>query len=147
MFALIKVGERSGMGLCDIYNYWKEYGYEKPVIKETINPDRITFTLNIEVEASEKSNDSNVTNVANVANVANDVANATTDVVNAYKLTDLDKEIYKFIVSHSNASTKEIAEAVRVTTRTVQRSVKELEKNQLIKRTGTRTKIEWIILK
>ena len=35
------------MGLCDIYSHWKEYGYEKPVIKETINPDRTTLTLNM----------------------------------------------------------------------------------------------------
>ena len=40
------------MGLCDIYSHWKEYGYEKPVIKETINPDRTTLTLNIEYEGN-----------------------------------------------------------------------------------------------
>lgn len=119
------------MGLCDIYNYWKEYGYEKPVIKETINPDRITLTLNIEYEG-------------NVANVANNVAN---DVVNNYALPDLDKAIYKYIASKKNASTKEIAETVKVTVRSVRRSVKELEKHQIIKRAGTGTKVEWIILK
>ena len=58
MFSLIKDGERSGMGLCDIYS-WKEYGYEKPVIKETINPDRTTLTLNIEYEGNRDGNEGN----------------------------------------------------------------------------------------
>lgn len=59
MFSLINVGERSGMGLCDIYSRWKEYGYEKPVIKETINPDRTTLTLNIEYERNRDGNERN----------------------------------------------------------------------------------------
>ncbi len=59
MFSLINVGERSGMGLCDIYSRWKEYGYEKPVIKETINPDRTTLTLNIEYEGNRDGNERN----------------------------------------------------------------------------------------
>ena len=44
------------MGLCDIYHYRNEYGYEKPVIKETIDPDRITFTLIIEYEGNHDGN-------------------------------------------------------------------------------------------
>ena len=45
------------MGLCDIYHYWNEYGYEKPVIKETIDPDRITLTLQIECADKNNNND------------------------------------------------------------------------------------------
>lgn len=76
-------------------------------------------------------------------NVANDVANVAT-VINGYTLTE--KSVYEFIVSHVNASTKEISEATGVTARAVQRSIKELENHQIIKKTGTRTRVEWIIL-
>ncbi len=85
-------------------------------------------------------------NVANdVANVANDVVNVAT-VINGYTLTESEKSVYEFIFSHVNASTKEISEATGVTVRTVQRSIKELENHQIIKKAGTRTRVEWSIL-
>lgn len=141
MFSLINIGERSGIGLCDVYSAWKTNGYKKPEFIESVDPDRITLTLEIEVEANEKTNE------CNVANVASSVANVASSVVNDYELTDLDKAIYKFIASNTTASTKEIAEAVRVTVRSVQRSVKELEQHRIIKKAGTRNKVEWVILK
>lgn len=81
-------------------------------------------------------------------NVANDVANVANvaTVINGYTLTESEKSVYEFIVSHVNASTKEISEATGVTVRTVQRSIKELENHQIIKKAGTRTRVEWIIL-
>lgn len=98
MFSLINVGERSGIGLCDVYSAWKANGYKEPEFVETVDPDRITLTLEIEVcdKAAE--------------NVANDVANVAT-VINGYTLTESEKSVYEFIVSHVNASTKEISEA------------------------------------
>jgi len=94
--------------------------------KESVYPDRITLTLNIEVEANEKSN------------VVNDVANGVVYVSNDYELTDLDRAIYRFITVNTNASTKEIAEAVKVTVRSVQRSANKLEKLQIIKNGHTK---------
>ncbi len=138
MFSLIKVGERSGMGLCDLYTNWKNSGYEKPVIEESIEPDRITLTLQIEIEK------------ANVTNVANDVANVVNNVVNVANIngvTETDKKVYAYIASHKNATTKEISTALGLNVRTVQRSVKELEKYGFVKKSGTRNNIEWIILK
>lgn len=67
-------------------------------------------------------------------------------VINGYTLTESEKSVYEFIVSHVNASTKEISEATGVTARTVQRSIKELENHQIIKKAGTRTRVEWIVL-
>lgn len=126
MFSLINVGERSGIGLCDVYSAWKANGYKEPEFVETIDPDRITLTLEIEVR------DKAAENVATV--------------INGYTLTESEKSVYEFIVSHVNASTKEISEATGVTARTVQRSIKELENHQIIKKAGARTRVEWIIL-
>lgn len=133
MFSLISVGERSGIGLCDVYSAWKANGYKEPEFVETVDPDRITLTLEIEVRDKAAEN------------VANNVANVAT-VINGYTLTESEKSVYEFIVSHVNASTKEISEATGVTARTVQRSIKELENHQIIKKAGTRTRVEWIIL-
>lgn len=135
MFSLINVGERSGIGLCDVYSAWKANGYKEPEFVETVDLDRITLTLTLEIEVRDKT----------AENVANDVANVAT-VINSYTLTESEKSVYEFIVSHVNASTKEISEATGVTARTVQRSIKELENHQIIKKAGTRTRVEWIIL-
>lgn len=133
MFSLINVGERSGIGLCDVYSAWKANGYKEPEFVETVDPDRITLTLEIEVRDKAAEN------------VANDVVNVAT-VINGYTLTESEKSVHEFIVSHVNASTKEISEATGVTVRTVQRSIKELENHQIIKKAGARTRVEWIIL-
>lgn len=135
MFSLINVGERSGIGLCDVYSAWKANGYKEPEFVETVDPDRITLTLTLKIEVRDKT----------AENVANDVANVAT-VINGYTLTESEKSVYEFIVSHVNASTKEISEATGVTARTVQRSIKELENHQIIKKAGARTRVEWIIL-
>ena len=57
MFALINVGERSGTGLCDIYYIWEENGFEKPKLSENVDPDRITFTLEIEFDGVNDGDD------------------------------------------------------------------------------------------
>lgn len=139
MFALIKVGERSGMGLCDIYNYWKEYGYEKPVIKETINPDRITLTLQIEcanandnVDAKSKGNDSSGTK--------NGTKNGT-------KLSENEEAVYECIKLNSDITTKAISDDLGISLRTVQRCLTVLKENGFVIREGSKTSGKWIILK
>lgn len=81
MFSLINVGERSGIGLCDVYNAWKASGYKEPEYVETVEPHRITLTL--EIEVGDKATE-------NVADAVSDVA----DVANDYELTELDKSVY-----------------------------------------------------
>ena len=141
MFSLINVGERSGIGLCDVYSICRSNGFTQPLLVETVDPDRITLT--IEMSACDT-----VTNDGtNVADDGTNVANDVTTSHSSYVMTELEQSIYDFIVSHANTSTKEIADAIGATMRTVQRGVKELEENKVIKRAGTRKNIEWIILK
>ena len=127
MFSLINVGERSGIGLCDVYSTWKTNGYRRPIIEEKVDPDRVILTLYIE----------------DGANVVSDGANVAKD----YMLGLSNDSIYSYIVSHTSASTKEIAKAVGLSVRSVQRNIKELENKNIIKRAGTRNNVEWVILK
>ena len=59
MFSLINVGERSGTGLCDVYNIWEESGFRRPELVETVDPDRITLTLEIKFDNASKSDGEN----------------------------------------------------------------------------------------
>jgi predicted HTH transcriptional regulator len=52
IFSLVKIGERSGMGLSQLYGNWEEAGYARPQLSESFNPERIK--VEIEVEVAEK---------------------------------------------------------------------------------------------
>ena len=45
IFALVDIGERSGMGLADLYGHWKKYNLPEPAITEEYDPDRVKITV------------------------------------------------------------------------------------------------------
>ena len=45
IFALVDIGERSGMGLANLYGLWKKYGYAEPKITESYDPDRTVIVV------------------------------------------------------------------------------------------------------
>ena len=47
--SLINVGERSGMGLSDLFARWQEAGYAQPTITETYDHDQVTVTVQVEL--------------------------------------------------------------------------------------------------
>ena len=47
--SLINVGERSGMGLSDLFARWQEAGYAQPTITESYDPDQVTVTVQVEL--------------------------------------------------------------------------------------------------
>ena len=60
MFALINVGERSGTGICDVYHIWAENGFKEPSYVETVDPDRIVLTLQMDpYDNGDDGNDGN----------------------------------------------------------------------------------------
>ena len=130
MFSLINVGERSGTGLCDIYSYFKQSGLSEPIIKESIEPDRISLTLNINGDDAYAVKDS--------------MSDSFYIVDEASSLKDM---VYKCIYDNNYINTKEIANCLNVSTRTIQRVIKKLEDDGLIKNVGNRKSIKWIILK
>jgi predicted HTH transcriptional regulator len=66
MFNLIGIGERAGSGIPDIYEVWKDEGWETPKIQERFNPDRTVLTLSftktddkVAEKSGEKSDEKN----------------------------------------------------------------------------------------
>jgi len=45
IFALVDIGERSGMGLANLHGLWKKYGYAEPEITESYDPDRTVLVV------------------------------------------------------------------------------------------------------
>ena len=50
IFALVDIGERSGMGLANLHGLWKKYGYADPKITESYDPDRTVITVTTDDE-------------------------------------------------------------------------------------------------
>ncbi|MCD8362320.1 MAG: AAA family ATPase, partial [Lachnospiraceae bacterium] len=57
MFNLINVGERSGSGVPNIINTWKDEGWVEPMIEEQFDPDRTILTLEFKKQTVKKSGD------------------------------------------------------------------------------------------
>jgi predicted HTH transcriptional regulator len=53
IFALIDVGERSGMGLSNLYSTWAELGYDRPELEDFHEPDQTV--LKVYLKTSTKS--------------------------------------------------------------------------------------------
>ena len=48
IFSLVEVGERSGMGLSNLLGVCDRYGFDRPLITETFDPDRTIVELEVE---------------------------------------------------------------------------------------------------
>lgn len=124
MFSLIKVGERSGQGLCDVYSNWEINGFKKPKLQETVDPDRITLTLEIEIDSNHESNESN------------DDSN----------LTENEVKVIAVLRKNSSLNATQVAAETGLSVSTVNRVYKSLKhKNYIARESLTRGK--WIILK
>ena len=124
MFSLIKVGEQSGQGLCDVYSNWETNGFKKPELQETVDPDRITLTLEIEIDSNRESNESN------------DDSN----------LTENEVKVIAVLRKNSSLNATQVAAETGLSVSTVNRVYKSLKnKNYIARESLTRGK--WIILK
>ncbi len=124
MFSLIKVGERSGRGLCDVYNIWEENGFKAPELTESVDPARITLTLQIEIE---RNNDSNE---------RNDDSN----------LTENELTVFTELRQNNGISAEQVSKATGLSISTVNRIYKSLKSKGYITR-ESQTRGKWIILK
>ncbi len=137
MFSLIDVGERSGSGLCDLYNSWREAGYKTPVLLETVDPDRITLMLQIEVEGNEGNSEGNDGN--NEENPEENDGNT------GGNLSKNENAVLSLIRRNPSLSAACIAEELGVSSSTVERATAKLRKLKIIERDGS-TRGKWIIL-
>lgn len=55
MFNLIRIGERAGSGVPDIFSVWDEEGWESPEVEEQFKPDRTILTLAFSKKQADKN--------------------------------------------------------------------------------------------
>ena len=120
MFALINVGERSGTGICDVYHVWDENGLKKPSFVETVDPDRVVLTLQIETDGNPDGNDG--------------------------YLTQNEMLVLQVITQNPGLSAAKIGSQIGISKPSVERVLRSLKDKGRIRREGS-TRGKWIILK
>ena len=53
IFSLVRIGERSGMGLSSLYGVWEKERFAEPSIVESYEPDRTKVMVEFEADDSE----------------------------------------------------------------------------------------------
>lgn len=148
MFNLIGRGDKAGSGF-DVFRRAAEYArVERPEIEEAFEPDRTKLVLHVQADGT-KLGAIGVVNVGDVVNVVNrndvDVANvAALDVVNvanengpnAVGGRDLEDAVLLCVRNDARVSAAAIAEALGLSTRQVQRYLKQLREKGRIERVG-----------
>ena len=127
MFALINVGERSGTSICDVYHVWDENGFKKPSFVETVDPDRVVLTLQIETDGNPDGNDGNL------------------DGNDGY-LTQNEMLVLQVITQNPGLSAAKIGSQIGISKPSVERVLRSLKDKGRIRREGS-TRGKWIILK
>ena len=128
IFSLVKIGERSGMGLSQLYGNWEEAGYAKPQLSEAFNPERTK--VEIEVEVAEKSGE-----VAEKSGEVTEKSGEVTEKVTE-KLSETDERIIALIQSNPHITQKMLSEAIGLTRPYIGRKLLELQVRNIIRRIG-----------
>ncbi len=144
IFSLVKIGERSGMGLSQLYGNWEEAGYARPQLSESFNPERTK--VEIEVEVAEKVAESRSQVAEKVAEkpdqVAEKVAEKYTETRSEYtekateKLSETEERIVALIQSNAHITQKMLSEAIGLTRQYVGRCMDSLQSRNIIRRIG-----------
>ena len=135
IFSLVKIGERSGMGLSQLYGNWEEVGYARPQLSELFNPERTK--VEIEVEVAEKSGE--VTE--KVTEKSGEVTEKVTE-----KLSETDERIIALIQSNPHITQKMLSEAIGLTSPYIGRKLLELQVRNIIRRIGPDKGGYWEVL-
>ncbi|MCD8368830.1 MAG: winged helix-turn-helix transcriptional regulator [Clostridiales bacterium] len=160
MFSLIDVGERSGSGLCNVFHTWAKSGYRKPVIEESLNPDRIRISLDYEIEKNnpghlpdtlpidndENNHDRNESNFdRNENNRDSNRDRNDADDNNICDLTPNEKASLALLRNNPSATARQIAATCSISVSTVNRTLRTLRLKGYIERIGG-TRGSWKIL-
>jgi predicted HTH transcriptional regulator len=121
-FLLVGIGERAGSGLHSIHYIWKKNILPPPVLSEFFDPDRILFLLKWDglKISSEKT----------------EISSEKTD-----------KKILRLLKQNNGITISELAKAIGITTRAIEKQLENLKGMGIIERLGSDKGGHWKILK
>ena len=132
ILSLVKIGERSGMGLSQLYGNWEEAGYARPQLSESFSPERTK--VEIEVEVAEKRGEVTEKDTEKRGEVTE-------------RPTETDERIIALIQSNPHITQKMLSEAIGLTRPYVGRKLLGLQARNIIRRIGPDNGGYWEVVK
>lgn len=130
MFALIKVGERAGMGLCDAFASLKKAGSSSQTVDQKLSPDRTIVMVTMPNDGKGSGVTSNDTN-----HDANDTNHDTNDT--NQKKSEIDSRILTLLAKDGTLSASSLSKKLGVSVPTIKRAFIDMQKKKLIERIGS----------
>ena len=135
IFSLVKIGERSGMGLSQLYDNWDAAGYAKPQLTESFCPERTMVEIQIEVaDARLNITESRQKVDRNVRGVSGRQTENST--VNTLELTETEERIVSILLQNQHVTQGNISDILGLTRTYVTKIMGELQARKIIRRVG-----------
>lgn len=139
MFNLIRLGERAGNGVSDIYAVWREQHWQMPVFRESTNPFRVELTLPLEGAGE---NDT-----INADKVSDDTKFDTlNDTIHAAPANRKIRSLLLLIQQNPCIRQTQLAEKTGFSLSTVKRLMKRMQERKLILHEGARKNGDWKLI-
>ena len=142
IFALIDVGERSGMGLSNFYSVWDECGYDRPTIEELHEPDQTVLTVKLDASGLRKTSRKK-TSTKSEKSRRLDTGLKDEDLV-VLRLTS--SRVVWALRKNPNLTREELAALLNISLRGIEWQVAKLQKDKAIRRVGGRKFGHWEVL-
>ena len=128
IFSLIKIGERAGTGIQTIMNAVKLYGFSKPIIEESFNPDRTKMIIFLEpIEC------------------INSIENASQNVTIQSALSYDEEQILKFIKIKKEISRQDLENHLNYCKTKINKILRLLLEKNLIRKINSGKNIKYIL--
>jgi len=140
MFNLIRIGERAGSGVPDIFTTWNNEGWIAPEVEEHYNPDRTILRLSF-INKKESPTFSKVGE-----KVGDDTQNINSKKTKAGEIEERKVMILEILRENPHISANDIALKMNITRGQVEKTISSMKKEGKIKRIGSARTGEWIVL-
>ena len=150
IFALVEIGERSGMGLSNLLAVCKKYGFYAPQIKETFDPDRTI----VELEIAEMATDSTISRKSDkpLQELDKKLTEGLQELdknltINSLDISSTAKRVYKALSQDGTFTQQGLANKFGVSRVTIANATATLIKCGLIRRVGPTKGGHWEVIK
>ena len=143
IFSLVKIGERSGIGLSNLFGVWEQSGYARPIITESFDPERTR--VDVEIEVAEKSTEKRGEHTGKLTEKHGEYTEKLTE--RNVVLTETEEKIVSILESNGYSTQKVISTKLGITRTYVTKIMGELQTKGVIRRIGPDKGGHWEVVK
>ena len=144
MFNLIRIGERAGSGVPDIFTTWDNEGWIAPEVEEQYKPDRTILKLSF--VNKEISPDFQKSGEKSGEKSGDDTERISIELSKSDEMEKRQQMIMEIMKENPSISAKDIALKMNITRGQVEKSISDMKKTGKIQRSGSARNGQWHIL-